>query len=100
MEMKEYYSTLIANADNGFVEVLTMEQVENGVFVTFGFGDTAGNFDGVTAAVIYDDDTIFTPTDWQSPEQPKKATDIEKFEWMELESHKKAIVLNDLPRMF
>ena len=96
MRTKEFYAGLISNADNCKVEVLSMAEVENGVFVTFRFGE----FDEESAAVIYDDNTIFTPRDWQSGDQPKSVEDIERVDWIEFESKRDAVIVNGLPRLF
>ena len=96
MMNKEFYADLISKAENCFAEVLTLTEVEGGVFVTFRFGE----FDEETAAVIYDDNTIFTPRDWQSGEQPKSVDDIKNVDWIEFSSKQDAVVVNGLPRLF
>ena len=96
MMTKEFYASLISEAENCKVEVLTLTEVENGVFVTFEFGE----YDEQTAAVIYDDNTIFTPRDWQAGEQPESVDDIENVDWIEFSSKQDAVVVNGLPRLF
>ena len=95
MKTRDYYAGLISEADKCKVEVLTLTEVEGGVFITFKFGE----YDEETAAVIYDDDTIFTPRDWQSGEEFKSVEDIEKVAWIEFSSKRDAVILNGLPKM-
>ena len=95
MKTKEYYEKLISEADNCKIEVLTLAEIDGGVFVTFLFGE----YGEETAAVIYDDNTIFTPRDWQSGERFESVEDIEKVPWMELSSRREAIIFNGLPKL-
>jgi hypothetical protein len=50
--------------------------------------------------VIYDDESIFMPRDWQSGELPQKAEDIEGTDWITYPNGHDAVILNGLPRIF
>ena len=48
--------------------------------------------------VIYSEQEIFMPYDWQSGELPKTADDIENTEWVTYPNAHDAIVFDGLPR--
>ena len=48
--------------------------------------------------VIYDDESIFMPRDWQSRELPETADGIEDTEWVTYPNGHDAIILDGLPR--
>lgn len=49
--------------------------------------------------IIYNDESVFMPLDWQS-ELPKTADNIEDTEWVTFPNGRRAVMLNGLPRLF
>lgn len=50
--------------------------------------------------VIYDDESVFMPRDWQSGELPESSDGIEGTEWVTYPNGHDAIIMNGLPRLF
>lgn len=50
--------------------------------------------------VIYDDESVFMPRDWQSGELPESSDGIESTEWVTYPNGHDAIIMNGLPRLF
>lgn len=48
--------------------------------------------------VIYNENEIFMPRDWQSRDLPETANDIENTEWVTYPNGYDAIIMNGLPR--
>ena len=97
MKKNQEYAEMINALEPCKASVLNVEENQEGpALVIFDFD---GGVAGTTAAIIFEDGTIFTLCDWQSGDYPQSFDEIADFDWRVGVSEDKAIVLCGLPRM-
>ena len=96
MKTLKDYSEIINATEDCNAEAISMTELKDAALVVFTFG----NFHETTAAVIYDDGTIFTPWDWQAGGYPETPDEIGDYKWREGVSANEAVVMDGLPRLF
>lgn len=95
MENLNYYSELINNTLECNANAINAIELDGAVLVAFTFGE----FGETTSAVIYNDGTIFTQSDWQCGYYAKDANDIEFIEWRLGVTEQSAVIVDGMPRM-
>ena len=90
MKTNKEYAALINEMEPCKAIVLNVQEVSaDAVLVIFDY-----NTDSTTAAVVYDDDTIFTLWDWQQGDYPKSLAEIAEYKWRLGVTDEEAIMIN------